>query len=75
MPHRLDRAPSRTALIASVLVAMVAIGLYSRAPANGFVGWDDDVYVTGNLHLRDGLTPAIDPLCVHHRGCLELAPA
>lgn len=58
MPHRLDRAPNRTALIASVLVAMVAIGLYSRAPANGFVGWDDDVYVTGNLHLRDGLTPA-----------------
>jgi tetratricopeptide (TPR) repeat protein len=58
MPYRLDRTVGRTALTASVLVAMLAIGLYSRAPANGFVGFDDDVYVTDNPNLRDGLTPA-----------------
>lgn len=55
MPHWLERPSGRTA-VAAALVALVALGLYSRAPANGFVGFDDDVYVTDNAHLRDGLS-------------------
>ena len=56
MPHWLERPSGRTVLAAAALVALVALGLYSRAPANGFVGFDDDVYVTDNPQLRDGLT-------------------
>ena len=56
MPHWLERPSGRTVLAAAALVALVALGLYSRAPANGFVGFDDDVYITDNPHLRDGLT-------------------
>jgi tetratricopeptide (TPR) repeat protein len=56
MPHWLERPSGRTVLAAAALIALVALGVYSRAPANGFVGFDDDVYVTDNPHLRDGLS-------------------
>jgi len=39
----------------AVLLAALALALYWPATRNGFVAYDDDVYVTGNPHVRDGI--------------------
>ncbi|MGA2966999.1 MAG: tetratricopeptide repeat protein [Terriglobales bacterium] len=39
-----------------VLLAVVTIGLYSPVTKYSFVRWDDDVYVTANPYIRDGLS-------------------
>jgi Flp pilus assembly protein TadD len=55
-----ERAKSRSwgALLgaAGLLVAATAAA-YWQAGDNGFVNFDDNVYVTANQHVREGLTP------------------
>jgi hypothetical protein len=50
------RTVGRTILIASLLLAVVTIAVYSSARFNSFLTFDDDIYVTNNLHVRAGLT-------------------
>ncbi|MBN2574280.1 MAG: tetratricopeptide repeat protein [Deltaproteobacteria bacterium] len=53
-------AASRTgkALLAALLLALAVSATFAAAVGNGFVNYDDDVYVTENVHLRQGLGPA-----------------
>jgi protein O-mannosyl-transferase len=44
--------------IASLLLAVVTLGLYLPVTHHPFVNYDDDRYVTENPHLRQGLTAA-----------------
>lgn len=39
-------------------LAVITLAAYSGAVSNGFVGYDDEGYVTDNPHVRAGLTPA-----------------
>ena len=48
------RSPSLT-LICFVF-AFAIIATYWRVVQNGFINFDDDIYVTGNAHIRNGLT-------------------
>src|SRR5208283_981740 len=38
-----------------ILLAAVTVALYSPVIGYSFLHWDDDVYVTENLHIRGGL--------------------
>jgi hypothetical protein len=40
-----------------ILLALVTFAVYSRAIGNPFVNYDDQGYVTENLHVQQGLTP------------------
>ncbi len=51
------RRPGSSALVSLVLVAVVA-AVYSPAARFGFVDFDDPDVVTGNPHVRTGLTAA-----------------
>jgi protein O-mannosyl-transferase len=46
--------PSRTRVLIAGLGVVLAVCLaFSGVLENGFVNWDDDVYITGNSHLRE----------------------
>jgi tetratricopeptide (TPR) repeat protein len=47
----------RTVLILSLLLATVTFAAYWRILGNDFVSYDDDVYVTTNITVRQGFTP------------------
>ena len=44
--------------VAAISVALVAVTFvaFSGLRANAFLNYDDDLYVTGNAHVRQGLT-------------------
>ena len=42
----------------AVLLALVTIALYWPATSHDFVNYDDDLVVTSNVHVQNGLTPA-----------------
>lgn len=42
----------RTRLIAASLVAVTTVALYLPALGNGFVVWDDDIFIVNNKHIR-----------------------
>jgi tetratricopeptide (TPR) repeat protein len=42
--------------IFALLLIVLTVGLYYPVRAHPFVNYDDDVYVTGNSHIQDGLT-------------------
>lgn len=48
--------PALAAICAALAAA--ALAAYFGALANGFVGYDDEGYVTDNAHVRQGLSPA-----------------
>ena len=53
------RLPSSKWVPAAVAVLLVAITLavYWQVLGHGFVNYDDDVFVTKNLHIQKGITP------------------
>ncbi len=53
-PADLTRAPSRR-LIGLILIALT-LALYGPVANHGFINFDDDQYVTGNFHVKAGLT-------------------
>src|SRR5215469_16189164 len=58
-PLRAEPLPSpkaRTVLFAALLVAAV-VGVYSPVVNNGFLNFDDDLYITDNHHVKAGLAP------------------
>ncbi len=42
----------------ALLLALVVFGVFAHAAGNGFVDYDDSVYIGGNAVVRNGLTPA-----------------
>jgi len=53
-PHR----PLQKEFLACALLIAVTFGVYSRALKNPFVNYDDQGYVTENLHVQQGLSPS-----------------
>ena len=54
-----DVASGRAALspwLLAVLLGLVTIALYWPSLNDGFTNYDDDVYVTSNVHVQNGLT-------------------
>ncbi len=43
-------------LFVSALIAVIVLGVFAPALGNGFVGYDDADYVTGNPHVGTGLS-------------------
>lgn len=58
MPPWLSSPSPRLVLATALVVAALAAGVHGRAVGLGFVGWDDDIYVTDNRQLAHGLTAA-----------------
>lgn len=55
---RSEVQPKKIALLGALLV-FVTLLLYVPVVHHDFIsGWDDDAYVTGNVHVRSGLKPA-----------------
>jgi Flp pilus assembly protein TadD len=48
--------PWRRPALAALAVFLVTLAVYWPATGNGFVNYDDDLYVTANPHMRDGLS-------------------
>ncbi len=49
-------APGKHTLLFSLLLAATVLLCYLPAAHNGFLNYDDDAYITSNLHVRAGLT-------------------
>jgi protein O-mannosyl-transferase len=49
-------SPGNRRVLLSLSLVLVTLVVYSPAPHNGFVGFDDPAYVTANPHVRSGLT-------------------
>lgn len=52
-----DKSARRAARIASAVLVIGTLLLYSRAANNGFVGYDDPKYVTENSRVLSGISP------------------
>jgi len=52
----LRHSPARRWAIAAALV-LVTLAVFWPVLGHGFVNYDDDVYVTANPHVREGLSP------------------
>jgi len=51
-----ERPPSR--LVLALLLAAATVAVFGQVIGFGFVDYDDDVYVSANSHVQDGLTVA-----------------
>ena len=49
-------SPKQRRVVLSLLLALLALLLYNPVTQYGFVNFDDPGYVTGNPHVRAGLT-------------------
>ncbi|HRI88331.1 MAG TPA: tetratricopeptide repeat protein [Candidatus Hydrogenedentes bacterium] len=52
------RRLSNAQKLAVALLALITIGVYARTLNNGFVYYDDGLYVFDNVHVRDGISIA-----------------
>jgi tetratricopeptide (TPR) repeat protein len=50
------RSPAKRNLVLGLLLVMVTLALYNPVTRNGFVGYDDEGYVTDNPHVQAGLS-------------------
>jgi len=50
------RSPGKRNLVLGLLLVMVVLAVYNPVSRNGFVGYDDEGYVTENPHVQAGLS-------------------
>ena len=50
------RSPGKRNLVLGLLLVMVVLAAYNPVSRNGFVGYDDEGYVTDNRHVQAGLS-------------------
>jgi protein O-mannosyl-transferase len=50
------RSPGKRNLVLGLLLVMVVLAVYNPVSRNGFVGYDDEGYVTDNRHVQAGLS-------------------
>src|SRR6202790_1454250 len=53
---KLFRSPARRTLLLCLLLTAVVLVFYNPVSDNGFLNYDDDGYITGNPHVKAGLT-------------------
>ncbi len=58
LTHSHVRPASRTEIGIALALAVAVLLVFGRGLGNRFVNYDDDVYVTSNRHVQQGLTPA-----------------
>ncbi|MCG6910928.1 MAG: tetratricopeptide repeat protein [Deltaproteobacteria bacterium] len=46
-----------TNLLVVIVIVLLTTAVYSQVRSHGFIGYDDDIYVTDNMHVKNGLTP------------------
>jgi tetratricopeptide (TPR) repeat protein len=51
----LFRSPAQQNFLICLLLVFATLALYNRAGQNGFVNFDDDLYILGNPHVQAGL--------------------
>lgn len=51
-----SKSPSSSLPLICLVLALALIAIYWRVLQNGFINFDDDIYVTANPHIRNGLT-------------------
>ena len=78
-PKRIDTRPdparhdlSRRWLLLLLLLVATTLALYAPVNHHPFLNYDDDEYVTDNVHVKAGLT-GTRPLGLHHLRCRQLA--
>jgi len=55
-PAGLFQSATLRAIGCALLLALLSLALYYPARSHGWVNYDDNVYVTDNSHIKDGLT-------------------
>jgi len=55
-PQGFFAAPEKRALVVCLLLFVATLAVYNQATRFQFVNFDDDRYVTTNLHLRNGIS-------------------
>src|SRR5215471_17527675 len=55
-PPRLFASPEKRNVTVCLILAVLILALYNPVNRHPFVNYDDDRYVTGNPHVRQGLT-------------------
>ena len=55
-PAHLFLSRERRSTILCLLLALLILAFYNPIVHNGFTNMDDDVYITGNVHVQEGLT-------------------
>jgi tetratricopeptide (TPR) repeat protein len=55
-PSNAFQSPARRTLLLCLLLTAVVLVFYNLVGHNGFLNYDDDGYITGNPHVRAGLT-------------------
>jgi len=50
------RSPGKRNVVLGLLLVMVVLAVYNPVSRNGFVGYDDEGYVTDNRHVQSGLS-------------------
>ena len=53
---RVSVSPEKRNVIVCLLLAVVTLAVYNPVNKHPFVNYDDDRYVTENVHVRQGLT-------------------
>src|SRR5690348_6596604 len=57
-PFLIPSAPAQLDRIIGLLLFLLVVGCYLPALRTGFTNYDDNVYVSENLHVRTGLNTA-----------------
>jgi tetratricopeptide (TPR) repeat protein len=56
LSSKLFQSPAQRTLLLCLLLTAVVLVVYNPVIHNGFLNWDDDLYITDNPHVRAGLT-------------------
>jgi lipoprotein NlpI len=54
--NKMNISPARQKLIVYVILTVVTLAVYGQVNHYDFINFDDTIYVTGNSHVRSGIT-------------------
>jgi len=52
----MDQSKTKLTVVSCLLLAFATLAVYSRVKSNPFIAFDDETYVTQNLHVQAGVT-------------------
>lgn len=55
LTYRMDQKKTKLTIICCLLLAVATLAIYSRVLHNPFIAFDDETYVTRNIHVQSGL--------------------
>ena len=56
LTYRMDQKKTKVTVICCVLLAVATLAIYSRVVRNPFIAFDDETYVTRNMHVQSGVS-------------------